>query len=68
MNISLQTIYNIFCISRTMKENECNILNNMSRTEFKEFRSLMIEMVLHTGRERWFNRTVSYYKHLLKTI
>ena len=33
----------------TMIDNECNILNNMSKAEFREFRSLMIEMVLHTG-------------------
>ena len=32
-----------------MTENECNILNNMNKIEFREFRSLMIEMVLHTG-------------------
>ena len=34
-----------------MSENECNILNNMNKAEFREFRSLMIEMVLHTGKE-----------------
>ena len=32
-----------------MMDNECNILSNMSKTEFREFRSLMVEMVLHTG-------------------
>ena len=32
-----------------MIDNECNILSNMSKTEFREFRSLMVEMVLHTG-------------------
>ena len=36
-------------LSRTMIDNECNILSNMSKTEFREFRSLMVEMVLHTG-------------------
>ena len=35
--------------ARTMIDNECNILSNMSKTEFREFRSLMVEMVLHTG-------------------
>ena len=34
---------------RTMLDNECNILLNMSKPDFREFRSLMIEMVLHTG-------------------
>ena len=32
-----------------MLDNECNILMNMSKPDFREFRSLMIEMVLHTG-------------------
>ena len=32
-----------------MLDNECNILVNMSKPDFREFRSLMIEMVLHTG-------------------
>ena len=32
-----------------MLDNECNILLNMSKPDFREFRSLMIEMVLHTG-------------------
>ena len=32
-----------------MIDNECNILQNMSKAEYKNFRSLMIEMVLHTG-------------------
>ena len=35
---------------RTMMDNECNILSNMSKAEFREFRALMIEMVLHTGK------------------
>ena len=42
-----------------MIDNECNILSNMSKTEFREFRSLMVEMVLHTGEMvgmvRWWN-------------
>ena len=32
-----------------MQDNDCFILGNMSMAEFREFRSLMIEMVLHTG-------------------
>ena len=34
-----------------MIDNECNILNNMSRQDFRECRSLLIDMVLHTGRK-----------------
>ena len=30
-------------------ENECNILSNMPRADFREFRGLVIDMVLHTG-------------------
>ena len=32
-----------------MTENECNILSNMPRADFREFRGLVIDMVLHTG-------------------
>ena len=42
-------IYKLLFLVRTMIDNECNILSNMSKTEFREFRSLMVEMVLHTG-------------------
>ncbi|XP_076288775.1 dual specificity calcium/calmodulin-dependent 3',5'-cyclic nucleotide phosphodiesterase 1A-like isoform X10 [Lasioglossum baleicum] len=33
---------------RILKEDECNILQNLSREEFREFRSLVIDMVLAT--------------------
>nr|CAD7260416.1 unnamed protein product [Timema shepardi] len=33
---------------RVMREEECNILQNLSREEFREFRSLVIDMVLAT--------------------
>jgi len=35
-----------FC--RLLKEEECNILQNLSREEFREFRTLVIDMVLAT--------------------
>ena len=41
--------HHVAAFFRTMVDNECNILSNMSRADFREFRSLMIEMVLHTG-------------------
>ena len=31
-----------------MKDDECNILVNLSREEYREFRSLVIDMVLAT--------------------
>jgi len=31
-----------------MREDECNILQNLSREEFREFRTLVIDMVLAT--------------------
>lgn len=33
---------------RLMKEEECNILVNLTREEYREFRSLVIDMVLST--------------------
>jgi hypothetical protein len=44
-----------------MIDNECNILNNMSKAEFREFRSLMIEMVLHTGNTFHFIILFTYF-------
>ena len=40
----------MYLCCRTMTDNECYILGNMSKSEFREFRALMIEMVLHTGK------------------
>ena len=57
-NSSLAFMYNdrsvlenhhVAAFFRTMQDNDCFILGNMSMAEFREFRSLMIEMVLHTG-------------------
>ena len=47
--ILLENVADDFDLPRTMLDNECNILVNMSKPDFREFRSLMIEMVLHTG-------------------
>ena len=44
-----------------MLDHDCNILNNMSRSDFREFRSLMVEMVLHTG--NWRQQTHSSSLH-----
>eukprot|EP00090_Calanus_glacialis_P007040 TRINITY_DN15506_c0_g1_i6.p1 TRINITY_DN15506_c0_g1~~TRINITY_DN15506_c0_g1_i6.p1 ORF type:complete len:696 (-),score=189.23 TRINITY_DN15506_c0_g1_i6:354-2441(-) len=50
----------------TMIDNDCNILNNMSKAEFREFRSLMIEMVLHTDMSMHFSQ-LKYMKGLIQT-
>lgn len=50
----------------TMVDNECNILNNMSKPEFREFRSLMIEMVLHTDMSMHFSQ-LKFMKGLIQT-
>lgn len=34
--------------SRLMRDEDCNILQNLSRDEFREFRTLVIDMVLAT--------------------
>lgn len=39
---------NICVFNRVIKEDECNILQNLSRDEFREFRTLVIDMVLAT--------------------
>ncbi len=38
-------------LSRTMLDNDCNILVNMTKAEYKDFRTLMVDMVLHTGHQ-----------------
>jgi len=39
---------------QTMIENDCNIMNNMSKSDFRDCRSLVIEMVLHTDMSMHF--------------
>ncbi|XP_023342142.1 calcium/calmodulin-dependent 3',5'-cyclic nucleotide phosphodiesterase 1A isoform X2 [Eurytemora carolleeae] len=52
---------------RTMKENECNILINMSKSEYKNFRTLMIEMVLHTDMSLHFSQLKNIQNYLLSS-
>ncbi|XP_044744067.1 calcium/calmodulin-dependent 3',5'-cyclic nucleotide phosphodiesterase 1-like isoform X3 [Chrysoperla carnea] len=40
--------HHISAAFRVMKDDECNILQNLSRDEFREFRTLVIDMVLAT--------------------
>ncbi len=43
--------FTIVKLSRTMLDNDCNILVNMTKAEYKDFRTLMVDMVLHTGHQ-----------------
>ena len=41
---------------RVIKENDCNIFVNMQKSDFREFRSLLIDMVLHTDMTQHFSQ------------
>ena len=47
---------NFFIFSRLINEHECNIFGNMQKTDFREFRNLIIEMVLHTDMSQHFSQ------------
>ena len=49
---------------RVMIDNECNILSNLSKFEFQQLRTLMIEMILSTGKRR--KRLVSHVKEKIR--
>ena len=49
----------MFCLLlfvRMMQKQDCNIFNNMQKTDFREFRNLIIEMVLHTDMSQHFTQ------------
>ena len=55
-----------------MLDNDCNILGNLTKAEYKEFRTLMIDMVLHTGTvvhkvSLCFYQRISFLFSILKT-
>ena len=39
-----------------MQEHDCNIFNNMQKTDFQEFRNLCIDMVLFTDMSQHFTQ------------
>ena len=41
---------------RLIQENDCNIFANMQKTDFREFRNLIIDMVLHTDMSQHFSQ------------
>ena len=48
--------YVIMLSIRMMQKHDCNIFNNMQKTDFSEFRNLIIEMVLHTDMSQHFTQ------------
>ena len=50
---------------RMMQKHDCNIFNNMQKTDFREFRNLIIEMVLHTDMSQHFTQ-LKAMKNLLQ--
>ena len=58
--------HHVAAFFRTMIDNECNILQNLSKQEYKQFRSLMVELVLHTDMSLHFSQ-IKNLKHLLQT-
>lgn len=48
------------CSYRILKDDDCNILQNLTKEEFREFRTLVIDMVLATD--------MSFHFQQLKTM
>ena len=51
---------------RTMFDNECNILSNLSKHDYQQVRSMLIETVLGTGirNPKWFVQVLTSIHHL----
>ena len=45
-----------FSFFRVIKEHDCNIFSNMQKTDFRDFRNLIIDMVLHTDMSQHFSQ------------
>ena len=41
---------------RVIQEQDCNIFTNMQKTDFRDFRNLIIDMVLHTDMSQHFSQ------------
>lgn len=41
---------------RVIKEQDCNIFTNMQTSDFRDFRNLIIDMVLHTDMSQHFSQ------------
>merc|ERR1711971_988466 len=61
----LATLYNdravlenhhVSAFFRLIKEHDCNIFANMQKTDFRDFRNLIIDMVLHTDMSQHFSQ------------
>ena len=58
MHIIDSLLYNcvLFLCFRLIKEHDCNIFSNMQKTDFRDFRNLIIDMVLHTDMSQHFSQ------------
>ena len=45
-----------YLLNRVIKEHDCNIFSNMQKTDFRDFRNLIIDMVLHTDMSQHFSQ------------
>jgi len=48
--------HHVSAFFRLLNEHDCNIFANMQKTDFREFRNLIIEMVLHTDMSQHFSQ------------
>eukprot|EP00094_Tigriopus_californicus_P013765 TCALIF_13321-PA protein Name:"Similar to Pde1c Calcium/calmodulin-dependent 3',5'-cyclic nucleotide phosphodiesterase 1C (Rattus norvegicus)" AED:0.07 eAED:0.07 QI:50/0.9/1/1/0.9/0.90/11/225/816 len=48
--------HHVSAFFRLIQENNCNIFANMQKADFREFRNLIIEMVLHTDMTQHFSQ------------
>merc|ERR1719361_1432683 len=48
--------HHVSAFFRLLNEHDCNIFANMQKTDFREFRNLIIEMVLHTDMRQHFSQ------------
>lgn len=59
--------HHISAAFRVINEDDCNVLSNLSKEEFRELRTLVIDMVLATDMSYHFQQ-LKNMKHLLTTV
>ena len=67
LQVNIETLTEIISPSfRTMFDNECNILSNLSKHDYQQVRSMLIETVLGTGirNPKWFVQVLTSIHHL----
>ncbi len=48
--------HHVSAFFRTIQKKDCNVFGNMQKSDFREFRNLIIEMVLHTDMSQHFSQ------------